>query len=157
MTTVFQPPPTWELPIVLVFEKKVGTFSPIWLSWFLLLVKNFNASGTLPVVPPVIEMQSVTTGFSITPVAGTEVLILTSAGTLAAGTVTLPGSPVNGQVLTVVSNQIIQALTVTPNLGQSVYNAPTCLNLSRNTPGVITGFSFSCIYVSAASAWYRLN
>ena len=157
MTTVFQPPPTWELPIVLDFEKKVGLYSPVWLRWFLDLVRTFNANGTVRPAPPVIELQTVVTGFSLTPAATTDILILAGAGTLATGTVTMPGGPLDGQVFTVISNQIIQALTVAPNAGQGIYNAPICLNLSRNTPGVITGFSFSCVYAASTAYWYRLN
>ena len=39
-----------------------------------------------------------TTGFSYTFAAGTQTLLLTPAGTLATGTVTMPPSPVDGMV-----------------------------------------------------------
>ncbi len=46
MTTRFQPPPTWELPIVMD-QHQTPVFSTIWLNWFLDLSANLDASGVV--------------------------------------------------------------------------------------------------------------
>lgn len=45
MAALFQPPPTYALPIIVDEKTKQATFSPIWLKWFLDLVGVINASG----------------------------------------------------------------------------------------------------------------
>lgn len=69
------------------------------------------------------------TGFSYTvapPVAGENCyVLLTPAGTLAAGTVVLPTSPVHGQEVLVASTQTITSLTVTTASG-----SPTTMGAS---------------------------
>tara|TARA_R110000868_G_scaffold94340_5_gene260312 strand:- start:1254 stop:1679 length:426 start_codon:yes stop_codon:yes gene_type:complete len=44
-TTVFQPPPTWALPVLLDEVSGKATFNPIWLRWFLDLSQNLGSSG----------------------------------------------------------------------------------------------------------------
>lgn len=132
-----------------------------------------------------ISVHTVTTGFSVTVEEWADVLILDGTATLATGTIVLPVAPRNGHVVTVITNQIIQALTVSLATGSGVYsvrlteggafralesgslrllydgarvgNAPTCLNLGRTVPTRVSGFSFSYIYAQASAAWYRLN
>lgn len=70
------------------------------------------------------------TGFSyaITPTTTGEsvYLLLTPAGTLATGTITLPSSPVHGQEILVASTQTITALTVSGGSYTAV-GAPTTM------------------------------
>lgn len=87
------------------------------------------------------------TGFSLTIGAGIQALILNPAGTLATGTVIMPAAPVDGQVTSVSSTQIITALTVSPNTGQSIANAPTTL---------AAGAGFRYLYRAANTTWYRV-
>lgn len=104
----------------------------------------------------VYSLQTPTTGFSITIGANVQYLVLNPAGTLATGTITMPASPVDGFVVTVSSSKVITALTVSPNTGQTLQNAPTTLQLLVNTPGAISGYSFSYIYSTSTTTWYRI-
>lgn len=96
--------------------------------------------------------QTPATGFSITIGASIRTLILDPAGTLATGTITMPASPVDGQEIRIASSQTITALTVSPNAGQSIKNAPTALTVSTTGP---QGYEF--IYRSSNTTWYRLQ
>lgn len=91
-----------------------------------------------------INHQVPITGFTLT-LTDDGITILDPAGTLAAGTITLYGSPRTGQQVTIVSTQNITSLTVNPNSGQTVSNAPTSL---------IAGNSISFIYYS--NNWYKI-
>lgn len=93
------------------------------------------------------DYQTPATGFSYTIPNTVTHSILNPAGTLATGTITMPASPVDGQINTVATSQTITALTVNPNTGQSIMNAPTTLSAG-------TGFQY--IYRSADTTWYRL-
>lgn len=104
----------------------------------------------------VYSLQTPTTGFSITIGANVQYLVLNPAGTLATGTITMPVSPVDGFIVTVSSSKVITALTVSPNTGQTLQNAPTTLQLLVNTPGAISGYSFSYIYSTSTTTWYRI-
>jgi hypothetical protein len=46
MTSVFQPPPTYALPVVVDEITGKSIFNPIWLRWFIDLSKNFTATAT---------------------------------------------------------------------------------------------------------------
>jgi hypothetical protein len=102
------------------------------------------------------DYQTPATGFSYTIPAGVTHSVLNPSGTLASGTITMPASPTDGQINTVSTTQVITALTVNPNTGQSITNAPTTLQLNANTPGNISGFGFQYIYRAANTTWYRL-
>lgn len=103
-----------------------------------------------PVAHAAYSKQTPTTGFSITIGNLVETLILDPAGTLAAGTVTLPAAPQDGQIAEITSTQTITSLTVSPNSGQSVKNAPTTLVPSTSAP---MGYRFK--YVASNTTWYR--
>ena len=45
MSTTFQPPPTYALPILVNPQTQEMVFNPIWLRWFLDLVKNLGTAG----------------------------------------------------------------------------------------------------------------
>ena len=45
MSSVFQPPPSWVLPVVVDKASGEAAFSPIWLRWFIDLSKNLGPGG----------------------------------------------------------------------------------------------------------------
>ncbi len=92
--------------------------------------------------------QTPVTGFSITIANNTSILMLTPAGTLATGTITMPTTPIQGQIIRVCTSQTVTALTVSANAGQTLTGAPTTI-----TPQ--TGFAY--IYNLASTQWIRLN
>ena len=100
-----------------------------------------NARNTLERVVP-------TTGFTNTIANTTSYYILEPAGTLATGTLTMPASPVNEQVVTITSTQIITALTHSPNTGQTLKGALTTITVDGNA---------SWIYRTANTTWYRVS
>lgn len=100
-----------------------------------------NARNTLERVVP-------TTGFTNTIANTTSYYIIEPAGTLATGTLTMPASPVNEQVVTVASTQIITALTHSPNTGQTLKGALTTIAVDGNA---------SWIYRTANTTWYRVS
>ena len=100
-----------------------------------------NARNTLERVVP-------TTGFTNTIANTTSYYILEPAGTLATGTLTMPASPVNEQVVTITSTQIITALTHSPNTGQTLKGALTTIAVDGNA---------SWIYRTANTTWYRVS
>ena len=73
------------------------------------------------------DYQVLTTAFSYTFAAGTTVLVINPAGTLATGTITMPAAPADGMTISFSSTQTITALTVNANTGQSIVGAPTVL------------------------------
>ena len=58
------------------------------------------------------DYQVPTTGFSYTFAAGTTVLVMNPAGTLATGTITMPAAPADGMTISFSSTKTITALTV---------------------------------------------
>ena len=100
-----------------------------------------NARNTLERVVP-------TTGFTNTIASTTSYYVIEPAGTLATGTLTMPASPVNEQVVTVASTQEITALTHSPNTGQTLKGALTTIAVDGNA---------SWIYRTANTTWYRVS
>ena len=91
------------------------------------------------------DYQVLTTGFSYTFAAGTQVLVAVPAGTLATGTITMPSAPADGMVITIQSSQQITALTLNGNTGQSIVG--TAVQISPNAP-------LSWVYRLANTTWY---
>jgi hypothetical protein len=94
--------------------------------------------------------QTPTTGFTITIGNQVAYLILKPAGTLATGTITMPSTPVDGQEVGISSSQIITALTVQGNTGQTIDGTFTAATLAAN------GFA-RWKYVLADTTWYRVG
>jgi len=92
------------------------------------------------------DYQVPTTGFSYTFAAGTQVLVMNPAGTLATGTITMPAAPVDGMTITVESTQQVTALTMSGNGGTVVGPA---VQLIPNQP-------LSWVYRLANTTWYPL-
>jgi len=93
------------------------------------------------------DYQVLTTGFTYTFASGTQTLVANPAGTLATGTITMPATPVDGMSITIESTQVITAITVQGNTGQSIVGAPT--QLLPNQP-------VSFIYRVTNTTWYPL-
>ena len=89
-----------------------------------------------------------TTGFSYTVPTNRSVILLSHASTLASGTITMPASPVDGQLVRIATKSAITALTVSPNTSQSIIGAPTT---------IAAGGFFGFIYDQGTTAWYRIN
>jgi hypothetical protein len=93
------------------------------------------------------DFQALTTGFSYTFATGTTTLIINPAGTLATGTITMPGSPADGMVITIESTQQVTAVTVAANTGQTLVGAAS--QLIPNQP-------LSFIYRLSNTTWYPM-
>jgi hypothetical protein len=91
------------------------------------------------------DYQVPTTGFSYTFAAGTTVLVMNPAGTLATGTITMPASPVDGMTISFSSTQQITALTVAGNTGQSIVGNPTTM---------LAGGAATFVYRLSNTTWY---
>jgi hypothetical protein len=92
------------------------------------------------------DYQVPTTGFSYTFAAGVQVLVMNPAGTLAAGTITMPATPADGMTIAFSSSQAITALVVLANTGQSIVSAVTTL---------AAGAGAKYIYRLSNTTWYR--
>lgn len=92
------------------------------------------------------DYQVLTTAFTYTFAAGTTVLVMNPAGTLATGTITMPAAPADGMTITVESTQQVTALTMSGNGGTIVGSA---IQLIPNQP-------LSWVYRLANTTWYPL-
>lgn len=94
------------------------------------------------------------TATTITVGAGISNYLAIPAGTIAALTVTLPPSPIDGQVFRFASTQTITALTLAAGTGAAtIALAPTAV-----TPTTTIGTAgFAYIYNAAANTWYRMS
>jgi hypothetical protein len=93
------------------------------------------------------DYQVLTTGFTYTFAAGTQVLVINPAGTLATGTITMPASPADGMTITFSSGQRITALTMSGN-GATINNAITSLDAKQ---------AVSYMYRATGTTWYILG
>jgi hypothetical protein len=91
------------------------------------------------------DYQTPTTGFSYTFAAGINVLVMQPAGTLATGTITMPASPADGMTITFSSTQIITALTLNGNTGQTVVSGTTKLAANQ---------AATYVYRLSNTSWY---
>jgi hypothetical protein len=94
------------------------------------------------------DYQVLTTGFTYTFAAGTTVLVINPAGTLATGTITMPASPVDGMTITFSSTKLISALTLSGNTGQTVVSAATILPANQAT---------TYVYRLSNTSWYPMS
>lgn len=95
------------------------------------------------------DYQAPTTGFSYTFAAGTQVLVMNPAGTLATGTITMPSSPADGMTITFSSTEQITALTLSGNTGQTIGGTQVTL-LPANS-------AVQFIYRLSTTTWYRIT
>ena len=93
------------------------------------------------------DYQTPTTGYSYVFAAGTQVLVMNPAGTLAAVTITMPASPSDGMTITFSSTKQITALTLNGNTGQTIVGGVNSL-----APYQVVSF----IYRSASTTWFPM-
>lgn len=87
-------------------------------------------------------------GFSNTIPDNTRFYIFGAPGLLAAGTLTMPPNPIDGQRVTVSSRSAITLFTLNANTGQTLYGGLTTLGLA--------GFG-TWIYRASDTSWYRIG
>jgi hypothetical protein len=87
------------------------------------------------------------TGFSIQIASGVTALLLNPAGTLAAGTVVFPTTPIDGQDLALSSTQAVTALTLSVPSGFTLFGAVS--TLAANAP-------VKWKYVASVATWFRV-
>jgi len=90
------------------------------------------------------DYANLTTSFSI---SANSTLLIDSISTLAAGTIYLPTSPTNGQIVKIASNNAITTLTLTANTGTILGKITT---LAANS-------HVSYQYVAGPSKWFRIE
>lgn len=95
---------------------------------------------------PRVQTNTPLTGFTITVADTANQLILTPAGTLAAGTINLPANPYDGMEVAIASTQTVTALTLSGN-GKT-------LNAAVTTIGATSPVRYK--YNAAATTWYRI-
>jgi hypothetical protein len=93
------------------------------------------------------DYQVLTTAFTYTFAAGTQVLVMNPAGTLATGTITFPAAPADGMTVTFSSTQIITALTLAGN-GKTIVSAVTALLANQ---------AASYVYRLSNTSWYPIT
>jgi len=91
--------------------------------------------------------SNLSSGFSLTIPDGITIAILKAATLLAAGTVTLPSNPTDGQPVTINAPKGVTLLTLTPNTGQSLSNGFVVASLGINAAARLK-------YSQADSTWY---
>ena len=115
------------------------------------LLAYFQTTFAAPTVAT--NLYTPSTGFNITvptPVSEQQWMIIQPAGTLAAGTITLPlntGVPDGTQVL-VTATQIITSFTLALNGAANVYGAPTTLAANA---------FFTMRFNQSTNSWYRIS
>jgi hypothetical protein len=93
------------------------------------------------------NLQAVVTGFSYTIPNNQPILFLNpNANPIATGTVTMPATPIDNEEVNIATSKTITSLTVSPNAGQTIINAPTTL---------ATGTGCRFRYVASSTTWYR--
>ena len=104
-----------------------------------------------------VQYVTPTTGATVTVNAtGKVALLINPAGTLLALTVALPGSPSDGDVVTISSSQIITGLTISEGRLRVTYITPPLPNgggLDRRKYGLQT-FWQKTATAQARSSWY---
>lgn len=115
------------------------------------LLAYFQTTFAAPTVAT--NLYTPSTGFNITvptPVSEQQWMIIQPAGTLAAGTITLPlntGVPDGTQVL-VTTTQIITSFTLALNGAANAYGAPTTLAAKS---------FFTMRFNQSTNSWYRIS
>lgn len=107
---------------------------------------NLNYSIRAGFAESAVDYNVPTTGFTYTMPNNIAASVFIPAGALLAGTIILPATPIDGQIVEFSTTQTITTLTVNANAGQSISNAPTTLSIGA-------GFSFR--YRQSNTTWYR--
>lgn len=78
---------------------------------------------------------------------GSDIAVLEPVAALGSITLTLPGSPTDGQVIRVASRYTISTLTVSAGSGRSIAGAPTTVGPTA---------PFGLVYRAATATWFRI-
>ena len=97
---------------------------------------------------PVYTLLAPLTGFSVQVGPGVTALFLNPAGTLATGTVIFPQSPIDGQLLTISTSQIITAISLVAPAGQTILGLFTSIGAAGHA---------SWRYVAPLKTWFRTD
>jgi len=133
---MINPPPISDL-----VQGNDKQFSFGWKQWInaaqriLQMVSNYSTSSAVTVV----------NGFVQTFPDNIEILQLTPAAPLAAGTVAFPADPVNGQSIRIATTQDIAAITLTST--RTITTPPA---------GLVAGTAVEYYYSLDTDTWYRL-
>lgn len=95
-----------------------------------------------------VEILSAIDGQSLTISNETNLCIIKSVVPLATLNISMPPNPMADQIIRIVTDQIISALTINANLNQTILNSPTSLAI-----GDFCGF----IYIAEDKKWYRIS
>ncbi len=115
------------------------------------LLQYFQQTFAAPTVAT--NLYTPGTGFNVTvptPVSEQQWMIIQPAGTLAAGTITLPlntGVP-DGTEVIITTTQIITSFTLAVNGASNAYGAPTTLAANA---------FFTMRFYQATNSWYRIG
>lgn len=93
-----------------------------------------------------------TTSFSYAIPNSINTVILDPTGTVSAATLTMPTTPLNGQVVNIASTHTVTALVFAAVAGQTISNAPTAITVSTTTP-----YNYAFMWDATTSYWYRLQ
>jgi hypothetical protein len=107
------------------------------------------SASTIPAGGKAIQYSAPTTTFTETVRNNTDAVILEPTGTIATCTFVLPQIPVNGQVLSFSTTQILTAITVSSAL-------PSGVNVSLVPTTMAANSQFSIIYYATNNKWYRI-
>lgn len=100
-----------------------------------------NADQSTVVAVPV-------TGFTTTIANGVSTYIMNPAGTLAAGTLTMPAAPIQGQAVKIMTAATITSFTLSANTSQTIGGAPTAASFAANQ---------ALNYIYSGTNWYRAS
>lgn len=94
------------------------------------------------------SLQVPITGFAITVGNNISTLLLNPAGTLATGTITMPATPVDGQIVRLATTQTVTALTLNANAGQTI---------SGNVATLTAAAPATYMYNLSGTKWYHIQ
>jgi len=122
-TNVFQPPPTWALPVILDEVSGKAAFNPIWLRWFLDLSQNLGQGGAGSVSSvAALTLGTAGTNLSSTVANSTTNVVITlnvptasaaNRGALSAADWTTFNGKGNGTVTSVSGTGTVNGITLT--------------------------------------------
>lgn len=140
--SAFQPPPTYENPVVVNPLTGIAEFSPVWLKWFIDLAANLGASGAGNVTGPA---TSTTGGLAV--YADTTGEVLSDVGTALTSQILVGGglgaNPVwttatgSGAPVRATSPTLTSPIFITPALGTP--NSGSLVNCTNVPIGALTG------------------
>lgn len=125
-----------------VFGQSVDTMLLAWLRKAQQMINLLGQGWAYEVVVPL-------TGFAHAIPVHTGMCLLTPAGVLATGTLTLPVQAADGFQQHILTSQTVTALTVAPATGQTIVGT-TALTLSA-------GVEVVYFFVAASSTWYKMR